>query len=322
MECFFHPNLLVVAKDDFILDGTTIVGYTGTDTIIDIPEGIIEIGAAAFSNQEQIKIVHLPNSLEKIGEAAFQRCSNLEKIEFPETVTSIGKYAFQECAKLSQIKLPDGITTIEEESFNWCWNLTRVTLPKNLTVIEKDAFGGTSIFDLVLPEKLEFIGEEAFSGIFSMTKIYIPASVKKIGRYAFFNNKHLTEIQVDENNQNYSSFEGILYNKSKSRLIYCPDGLEKALISPKAKVIGKEAFRGCDLIRTITIPEGVERIEWGAFIGDSLVSITIPSSVSFIGKPDFYYDEMIIFAKKGSYAANYAQENGYSFRSISERRNK
>ena len=53
--------------------------------------------------------------------------------------------------------------------------------------------------------------------------------------------------------------------------------------------IGKEAFRGCDAITSITIPNGVTSIGAGAFeLCKNLAKVTIPRSVKSIGSAAFF----------------------------------
>lgn len=51
---------------------------------VSIPEGVTEIGFAAFSGCYNLKSVQLPKSLIKIGASAFFGCAALQKVEFPE----------------------------------------------------------------------------------------------------------------------------------------------------------------------------------------------------------------------------------------------
>ena len=55
-----------------------------------------------------------------------------------------------------------------------------------------------------------------------------------------------------------------------------------------AESIGAHAFCGCNNLKSVTIPDSVLIIEWGAFSGcDSLVTLEIPKSVKKIGKAAF-----------------------------------
>ena len=54
--------------------------------------------------------------------------------------------------------------------------------------------------------------------------------------------------------------------------------------------IGERAFKGCDGLTGVTIPDSVTSIEYGAFYGCSgLTSVVIPNSVTFCGGDAFSY---------------------------------
>lgn len=72
------------------------------DGILDIPEGITEIGNFAFYQTGQMKSVNLPNSLKRIGNEAFS-LSGIEEITIPENVEYIGTAAFFNNSKLKTI---------------------------------------------------------------------------------------------------------------------------------------------------------------------------------------------------------------------------
>jgi len=96
-------------------------------------------------------------------------------------------------------------------------------------------------------------------------------------------------INVDNGNPNYSSHEGVLYNKLKTQLIKYP-AVKTGSFSIPASVTSVEnfAFYGCSGLTSITISEAVTSIGFGAFFYcKGLTSITIPSLVTFIGRDAF-----------------------------------
>lgn len=76
--------------------------------------------------------------------------------------------------------------------------------------------------------------------------------------------------------------------------------------------IGGMAFAGCISLQTIVFPEGLEQIGRGAFSGCyNLKSVTIPDSVREIGDNAFFgCDDLVIRTPAGSYAEQWAKENG------------
>ena len=79
--------------------------------------------------------------------------------------------------------------------------------------------------------------------------------------------------------------------------------------------IGGSAFADCSDLTEVIISEGVKIIE-DAFDGcSSLEKITIPKSVKEIGDYAFWYcPKVTIYGESGSYAEQYAKENGIPFK--------
>lgn len=119
--------------------------------------------------------------------------------------------------------------------------------------------------------------------------IDIPDTVKVIDNHSAFSGCfNLQNINVDSNNSNYSSLDGVLYNKDKTILIRCPEGKIKINISNSVKEIGKGAFSNCRNLKLINIPASVESIEYSVFFSCfNLTKIDIPNSVSYIGDHAF-----------------------------------
>jgi hypothetical protein len=90
------------------------------------------------------------------------------------------------------------------------------------------------------------IEENAFKDCKWLISITIPSSVKKIDITAFFGLDNLTAINVNPNNQNFSSQNGILYNKDKTILIKYPSG-KTGTFKLDAHRIFSYAFDGSNL---------------------------------------------------------------------------
>ena len=205
-----------------------------------------------------------------IANYAFLDCSSLTSITIPNSVKSIGSEAFGSCSSLTSITIPNSITSIGERAFEYCSSLTSITIPNSVTSI----------------------GEWAFFGCSFLTSITIPNSVTSIGDAAFAYCASLTSINVDTNNPNYCSIDGVLFNKDKTALIQYPISNTRTeyTISNSVTSIGNDAFSYCSSLTSITIPNSVTSIGDLAFYGcSSLTSITIPNSMTSIGNYAFDY---------------------------------
>ena len=149
------------------------------------------------------------------------------------------------------IILPDtlggyAVTSIVDGAFYDCTGLTSVTIPDSVTSI----------------------GVSAFSDCAGLTSVTIPDSVTSIGDSAFEYCGALTKIEVSSGNKNYSSEDGVLFNKNKTELIRCPGGKKGEYIIPNSVTsIEEYAFSGCSGLTSVTIPNSVTSIGDGAFYG-------------------------------------------------------
>ena len=135
------------------------------------------------------------------------------------------------------------------------------------------------------------IGASAFFDL-TITNVTIPNSVTSIGNNAFLNCFGLTSITVDAANANYSSTNGVLFDKDQATLIQYPIGLTNSsyTIPNSVTSIGEGAFDDCYDLTSVTIPDSVTSIGDEAFDDCyGLTSVTIPNSVTSIGDGAFEY---------------------------------
>jgi hypothetical protein len=102
----------------------------------------------------------------------------------------------------------------------------------------------------------------------AVTDARISASVTTISQNAFGSCSSLTAITVNGSNANYSSVDGILFNKTESVLHQYPAGKtgnNSYNISAGVSSIYSDAFAGCHDLKSVTIPALVTSIGMTVF---------------------------------------------------------
>lgn len=208
----------------------------------------------------------------------------IKKVIINEGVTSVGNSIFNSLENLESVTMPEGLTRIGNTAFGWCYKLSKVKMPSTVEMIDIQAFVScNSLAKIEIPDGVRTIGEDAFSSCFSIKEINIPKSVESIGANAFsgfsvFSEEiALTAINVDADNKNYSSIDGVLFNKEQTELICFPDGKAGAYTVPDSvKSINERAFDYANRITEVKVGNGTETIGREAFVSNvSLKSVPL-----------------------------------------------
>lgn len=161
------------------------------------------------------------------------------------------------------------------------------------------------------------ICDYAFYGCDSLESVSIPESVSKIGTFAFSQCLSLEGINVDGTNPNYESDEnGVLFTEGKTELIQYPanNAATAYSVPDSVKVICDDAFRHSENLAEISLSEGLEEIGAEAFYASGIKTVTVPSSVSSIGKDAFGWcfslESIFVDDRNSSYSSD---ENGVLF---------
>ena len=210
-----------------------------------------EIAERAFYKCNGISEISIPSGIETIGNTAFGYCRNLEKVVIADSVTEIGRYAFRNCDKMTSIKLSSGLKALSSDIFNNCRAIVAIEIPEEITTFNNYAFRNCT----------------------SLEKINISENVTKIASGTFTGCTALKEINVDENNAKYTSIDGILFDKNKTKLEYypCAHGIDYDI--PETVLdISSEAFRGNKNLVRVSIPSQISKIDSIMFLGCSSLS--------------------------------------------------
>lgn len=220
------------------------------------------------------------SQIEAIPTNAFYECFYLTGINLPSSVTSIGTSAFNSCQGLTGIDLPSGLTSIGNSAFSGCYNLSSMQLPSGVTSIGGSTFSGCGELTSINLDNVLSIGASAFSGCESLTgPLQIGGAT--IGDNAFNSCTALQGVTIGS-----STAAGQVPMIGAGAFSGCAS--LSAVNLPNSMVsIGDDAFYNCGQLTNIVLPSSLETIGIFAFNSTGLTSLTIPASVTSIGRGAF-----------------------------------
>ncbi len=216
------------------------------------------IAKCAFKNC--ISLCQAPKlyNINRIEDYTFSGCISMQFDEIPQNVECIGRGAFENCKALLDLTLPPCIDEICESAFAGS-GLCELTIPSNVTTIGIAAFANCEkLQTLSLSDGLIDIEMAAFSGCTELQTVLIPQSVEYIDSNVFAHCTSLYAINVDENNANYQSVDGVLYTESMRTLKQYPLGCDKSEFVLPARVTAIEpgALYGKSALNSVDVEQG------------------------------------------------------------------
>ena len=295
-------NTKITLKDGTIgIAGLAFSDYNYTNNLINltgitIPDSVTNIGDRAFWGCTNLTDVTIGNGVTSIGKSAFESCVSFNA-KIPNSVTNIGDRAFCGCTNLTDVTIGNSVTSIEYGAFRYCTSLKEINVDKNNknyssvngVLFNKDKTTliqypeGKTDTEYSIPNSVTSIGDSTFYNCTSLTEVTIGSSVTSIDSDAFYGCTNLKEINVNKNNKNYSSANGVLFNKDKTTLIKYPEGKTDIEYSIPNSVtsIENSAFHYCESLTKVSIGNGVTSIGDRAFLNCAgLKEVTIPDSVT------------------------------------------
>ena len=284
-----------------------------------IPDTITSINGT-FLGCAGLTSIKIPNTVTTIGDYTFSGCTGLTNITIPDSVTYLGNYVFQDCTGLKSLTIGSGVTMIAFSDWEKLENITvsednTVYSSDNGVLLNKDK---TKILYCPKAKTGSYEMPDSVTGILSGAFTDCGITSMLIGKNftgsldCFKDYKNIEKITVSPDNSSYSSSNGVVLNKEKTKIVFCPlgkkgsytiprtvtsiggdvfknrTGLTKITIPDSVTSIGQSAFSGCTGLTSINIPNGVRYIEYSTFQGcTGLTNITIPDSVTSIGNYAF-----------------------------------
>lgn len=283
-----------------------------------IPDGVKSIPNYAFKGYGKLKSVVIPASVTTIGDNAFFS-RNLVYAEFLGNAPNIGANAFYggdgftiyyhentggwsspkwDIYYAACVEEFSDYSVLDEDNRNSQGILFTLNESAKTAVVgdgsgetNNSGYYGAQRGAVVIPNTVTKdgaiyqvigIGSGAFKGNRHVTSVSIGSGVTSILPDAFAGCPELKSITVSDENQYYSSVDGVLYDAGEMYLYVYPGGKtdDSFTVPDTVQTIGMYAFYDNEHIRSLTVGRNVTAIYEEAFCGlTNLTEITLP----FIG---------------------------------------
>ncbi len=296
-----------------------------------IPDSVTKVWDYAFADCDLTSVV-IPDSVTAIGSCSFYGCTSLVTVAIPDSVTALDTYAFCGCTSLTSFTLGSGVNDIPSGLVQDCSSLKTFHFTANIADISPLDTRGCSSMEtvtvdpanpnycsldgvvftkdlkrlIIYPEGKKDSGYDVPDSVTSIASAFgsnpylrtvdIPSSVTNIGDYTLEACSALQAINVDADNPNYRSADGVLFSKDLTRLVCYPSGRTAGTFELPAEVTDFHvpSYGSGHHLRSITVAEGntVYRSDGTALYADggktlvfcpsAVTSFTIPADVTFI----------------------------------------
>ena len=233
-------------------------------------------GWRGWQNNDDVKNMEIENNIKRIDISCFQGCQNINQVILPDTLEHVRRDAFEDCTGIKELTMPVDLDYVNTyslgsytdcASFKKCENIEKITYTKGKTGIMPDIKS-----NVVGVYASRYTAEYyAGSGGKGLKNIELASTVKKIGDYAFCNNKAITDFDFSNIEElGERSFSGC-------------SGLSDLTIPAGLKEIPASCFDGCTGLSSLKIPETIEKVCKNAFSDcTGIKELTMPVDLDYV----------------------------------------
>jgi len=252
--------------------------FRGCEKITNVafPATIKKIGSNAFYGCVSLKRIQLPNGIEYIGLSAFNRCHSMESAVLPSSLSKLPSSMFENCLRLKYVKMPEsGLIVIDDKCFKKCISLTKIVIPCSVISIGRAFCDCWNLSKVIIKTTNVSVNKRAFEGCTG--NLIINCVVTASGFFKNFNNNYRNNSQCRILRK--KDFPAKAVWPYRLKLNHLPawievieegvfrdwTGLEEVCIHQSVKIIGSQAFLGCNHLTQLVLEEGLEVIGENAF---------------------------------------------------------
>ena len=204
----------------------------------------------------------------RVGDDLFYYNRKVTSVSFPDSIKKLDSSPFYDLFEIKKVTFGKYVTEIPNDFLYYCYGLESYTIPPQITKVHYGSFP-RRLKTLIIGKGLKTYGTDDTMGLSFLVE----------------------EIKVSRNNKYFSSKDGVLYNKKKTKLIAYPGGKKTAkfTIPSSVKTVDDNSFAWHGYLKNVTFTKNIKKIGYRAFMDcHKLSSINIPKNITSIGIDAFY----------------------------------
>ncbi len=295
------PAALALTEGDFQIENGELIKYTGSDTVVRIPDSVTEIGHTAFNKNETIQEVYLGKNVVDIYYNAFYDCPALTTVWASEADAEIDMSgAFGGTTKVTEVKFsadavraPEGLLDIEtverftvEEGNPYFFSLDGVLFERadasRCYLLRMPISSPVTSYRMPSDIGLTKIKERSFENCRNLTEVYVADGVLDIEQYAFNYCKALTYFDM-----------GADVRQAGGYILHGCENMDTFKLSPSLREdLTDDYVLSSSYAKKLIIPADAEYIPEHAFTTSTLTDIKVEA-----GHPRYYDIDGTLYEK-------------------------
>ncbi|MCR5042023.1 MAG: leucine-rich repeat protein [Clostridia bacterium] len=229
-----------------------------------VEDGVTSIGSCTFERCGNLADVDIADSVAYIGEYSFMYCESLQSVEIPENVPIILRAVFYGSG-IKEITIPAGVWFIEDYAFGECYELSDVY------------FAGTKDDWDVLTDGIDFTNDRLFAATVHCSDgdVRVMPDFSEVGgivcsgicgRNAWWSLDEAGKLTIGGSGEMFE-YQGYDYTYGVSDIPWFDyaDSIVSGEVLDGVTNVASGTFELCGNVASVTLPAGLERIEYYAF---------------------------------------------------------